>query len=138
MKKVILHAFTILVISFTACDYFDDGYDHYKSADYESSIIDNDILYGKWGALQDIDSVVLIFNSLSFKEYIFQAGTNNILDRKNYEHYYLTERRYNDGKISYYINYNKDTIYETKYFKILDGFRLIVSGYEKDFFRLED
>ncbi|NDV80112.1 hypothetical protein [Dysgonomonas sp. 511] len=56
---------------------------------------------GVWSATLEIDSIVLIFEVGVMKQYIYEKGTKNILDRIDHGGYALTY--YPNGSKNYYI-----------------------------------
>lgn len=102
MKKITFAIISAIFVSvlFCAC-----GEDETPPSPYTEYLPDsNPLLKGKWGQVNDIDSLILIISSDNIIKYVYERRTTKLIDRIDYGKYRLRKKAYtNDNTTLSYI-----------------------------------
>ncbi|NDW10081.1 hypothetical protein [Dysgonomonas sp. 520] len=131
MKKVFVVVFLLVLLM--SCDENYDGID--ERGEYVN--MDNEIISGTWAVALAVDSVVWVFENDVWKEYVFQKGTNIILDRVEHGEYSLRRSYYDEDDTYIVTNLNRNNRNQTYTPFVLNENRLF-SRIEGSFSRLSD
>jgi len=131
----------IAFFCFISCDSNDEDVD--KEDKYPAFIdVDNMIIAGTWYHNYTIDSIVLLFEDNTMKEYVFNKNTKELLDRSDYGKYKLEKWVYKNGNIENWIylgNLDSLSLYSTfTYYSLSENSLFIDRGNNKiEFYKVE-